>query len=128
MRGYSEDVARALALAVESEERAGRIYHVAWQEAASLVDWIRKVADAVGWEGRVVPVAASELPETLRFDGNFDQDFVVDSSRIRDEFGYVEVVDERTALERTIEWERANPPELFEVDYEAEDAALASAG
>jgi nucleoside-diphosphate-sugar epimerase len=128
MRGYSEDVAHALALAVESEERAGRVYHVAWQEAATLVDWIRKVAEVVGWDGRIMPLPVSELPESLRFDGNFEQDFVVDSSRIRDELGYAEVVDERTALERTIEWERANPPPGFEVDYDAEDAALAAAG
>jgi nucleoside-diphosphate-sugar epimerase len=128
MRGYSEDVAHALALAVEAEASAGRVYHVAWQEAASLVEWIRKVAEVVGWDGRIVSVPSSVLPESLRFDGNFDQDFVVDSSRIREELGYAEVVDERTALERTIEWERANPPADFEVDYVAEDAALASAG
>jgi nucleoside-diphosphate-sugar epimerase len=128
MRGYSEDVAHALALAVESEERAGRVYHVAWEEAATLVDWIGKVARVVGWAGRVVGVPATELPESLRFEGNFDQDFVVDSSRIREELGYAEVVDERTALERTIAWERANPPEDFEVDYDAEDVALAAAG
>lgn len=128
MRGYSEDVAHALALAIESEQCAGRVYHVAWEEAPTLVDWIGKVADAVGWEGRVVPLPTPELPESLRLEGFFDQDFVVDSSRIRNELGYAEVVDERTALERTIEWERANPPESFELDYDAEDAALASAG
>jgi nucleoside-diphosphate-sugar epimerase len=128
MRGYSEDVGHALALAVESDERAGRVYHVAWREAATLVDWIRKIADVVGWGGRVVDVPATELPESLRFEGHFDQDFVVDSSRIRKELRYAEVVDESTALERTIEWERANPPEGFEVDYAAEDAVLAAAG
>jgi nucleoside-diphosphate-sugar epimerase len=128
MRGYSEDCAHALALAVESEEHAGRTYHVAWREALPLVEWLSKVAGVVGWDGRLVPVPHAQLPEPLRFDGNFDQDFVVDSSRIRDELGYAEVVDARTALERTIEWERANPPESFEVDYDAEDAVLASRG
>jgi len=128
MRGYSEDVAHALALVAESERHAGRIYHVAWREAAPLEEWVNKVAEVVGWDGHIVRVPHSRLPEPLRFDGNFDQDFVVDSSRIRDELGYEEVVDERTALERTIEWERANPPDGFEVDYDAEDAALASRG
>ncbi len=125
MRGYSEDCAHALALAVESEEHAG-IYHVAWREAPSLLDWIGKVAAVVGWEGRIVAAPFEQLPEPMRFDGNFDQHFVVDSSRIREELGYAEVVDERTALERTIEWERANPPEGFEIDYDAEDAVLAA--
>jgi len=128
MRGYSEDCAHALTLAVESEEHAGRTYHVAWRDALSLEEWIAKVAEVVGWNGRVVRAPHAQLPESMRFDGNFDQHFVVDSSRIRDELGYAEVVDERTALERTIEWERANPPDGFEVDYDAEDAVLASLG
>ena len=126
MRGYSEDCAYALLLTAESEGHAGRTYHVAWQEAAPLADWVRKLAEVVGWDGRVVQVPFARLPDSLRFDGSFDQDFVVDSSRIRDELGYAEVVDEHTALERTIEWERANPPDGFEVDYDAEDAVLAS--
>jgi nucleoside-diphosphate-sugar epimerase len=89
---------------------------------------VREVAAVVGWEGRIVTAPASRLPESLTFDGDFSQHFDVDSSRIRDELGYEEVVDERTALERTIEWERVNPPESFELDYDAEDVALASAG
>ena len=48
------------------------------------------------------------------------------SSRIRAELGYAEVVDERTALERTIAWERANPLVEVDLDYDAEDAALAA--
>jgi nucleoside-diphosphate-sugar epimerase len=128
MRGYSEDCAHALALAVESEEHAGGTYHVAWRDADTLVGWIGKVAEVVDWPGRVVAVPHADLPDALRFDGYFEQDFVVDSSRIRGELGYAEVVDERTALERTIEWERANPPDEFEVDYAAEDAVLASRG
>jgi nucleoside-diphosphate-sugar epimerase len=128
MRGYSEDCAHALALAVESDEHAGRVYHVAWREALTLVEWIGRVGEVVGWAGRIVPVPYAHMPESLRFDGDFDHHFVVDSSRIRDELGYTEVVDERAALERTIDWERANPPDGFEVDYDAEDAALAALG
>jgi nucleoside-diphosphate-sugar epimerase len=126
MRGYSEDVGHALALAVESDDHAGRMYHVAYREASPLVDWVRSIAEVIGWDGRIVTVPASFLPEPLRLEGDFEQHFDVDSSRIRNELGYAEIVDERTALERTIEWERANPPDGFEIDYDAEDAALAS--
>jgi nucleoside-diphosphate-sugar epimerase len=128
-RGYAEDMAHALALAVEAEEQAGRIYHVSWPAARELADWVRLLAAVVGWEGRIAVVPDSALPEALRFEGiDFRQHYDLDTSRIRDELGYSEIVDERTALERTIQWERANPPEDFEVDYDAEDAALASAG
>jgi hypothetical protein len=52
-----------------------------------------------------------------------------DTSRIRDELGYAERVSRAEALRRTIEWERAHPPEEInpeEFDYQAEDAILKS--
>lgn len=128
VRGYVEDVAHALALAVESDERAGRVYHVAQPVSEPLAAWIERIAELVGWEGRILSVPAEALPETMRLDGDFTQHYDVDSSRIRDELAYAEVVEERVALERTIAWERANPPDGFEVHYEAEDAVLASLG
>jgi hypothetical protein len=57
------------------------------------------------------------------------QDFVADTGRIRRELGYQETVPRDEALRRTVEWERANPPETVDpvrFDYAAEDAALAT--
>lgn len=54
----------------------------------------------------------------------------LDSTRIRRELGYREIVPLDEANWRTIEWERANPPGEFNphpFDYAAEDAAIASA-
>jgi dTDP-D-glucose 4,6-dehydratase len=42
---------------------------------------------------------------------DFTQQYEVDSSRIRRELGYSEIVPFAEAVRRTIEWERANPPE-----------------
>lgn len=129
VRGYAEDVAHGLALAVESDAAAGRVYNVGDPLAYDELEWVRRIGEVVGWEGRILPAPREILPEYLREDGiEFAQDYVVDSSRIREELGYAEVVEERTALERTIAWERANPPADFELDYDAEDAALASLG
>lgn len=125
-RGYAEDVAHALVLAIESEDCAGRIYHVAAPIAHAQADWVRRIGAVVGWEGSIVTVPAARLPASLKIDVDFNQHYDLDSSRIRSELGYAEVVDERTALERTIAWERANPPADFEPDYELEDAALAA--
>jgi hypothetical protein len=49
------------------------------------------------------------------------------SARIRAELGYREAVSPDSAMARTIEWERANPPAAVDpaqFDYAAEDAAL----
>jgi nucleoside-diphosphate-sugar epimerase len=128
VRGYVENVAAAIALAVEDDNAAGRVYNVAETVAYCEADWIRRIGDAVGWAGEIVVLPRDRLPEHLRSsrDFDFDQDYLVDSTRIRSELGYSELVDEDEALQRTIDWERNNPletePERF--DYDAEDKAL----
>ena len=129
VRGYVEDVALAIALAVGDERAAGRTYNVADATAYSEREWVGRIARATGWAGEILAAPGELLPEALR-KSRFDtrQDYVVDSSRIRRELDYREVVAEDEALRRTIEWERANPPETEagEFDYTAEDTALAA--
>jgi len=103
VRGYVEDVAHAIVLAATDERAAGRTYNVADPVAYSEEEWVRRIAGVHGWQGELALVA-KEQELDLR------QDYVVDSSRIRNELGYAETVDDADALRRTIEWERANPP------------------
>lgn len=125
VRGYVEDVAAAIALAASHERASGRVYNVAQPEAYSETLWARMVGDAHGWLGEILAVPTELLPESLRPDFDERQEYVVSSERIRDELGYEERVPLTEGLRRTIEWERANPPEEFVPDYEAEDRALA---
>ena len=127
-RGYAEDVGHALALAVLSERTAGRVYHVAEPTAHSEREWLERIAGAAGWRGEIVIVPRSRLPETLQADLDFGQQYELDSTRIRDELAYAEIVDPTVALERTIAWERENPARDLALYYDAEDAALASLG
>ena len=57
---------------------------------------------------------------------NFEQDWEVDSQKIRAQLGFSEIVDVQEALRRTVEWERANPPDVepHEYNYAQEDEAL----
>ena len=124
-RGYVEDVGVAIALAAGEEKAAGRVYNVAQPKAYTEAEWVRRVADVHGWSGEIVAAPAHVLPEDLRGGLDAAQEFVVDSSRIRDELGYAERISDDEGIRRTIEWERANPPpQTF--DYEAEDRALAA--
>jgi nucleoside-diphosphate-sugar epimerase len=130
VRGYVENVAHAIALAAIDDGTAGRVYNVADPEAFTEDEWVRRIARVVGWAGQIIAVPTAELPAGLQQTDKFDlrQDFAVDSSRIRSELGYSERVDADEALRRTIEWERANPPETLDPagwDYAAEDAVLA---
>jgi len=126
---YVEDVAHAIALAVSGQAAAGRIYNVAYERTFTEIEWVRAIARIVGWSGEVVLAKSELLPEPMREDA-FDlrQEYVIDSSRIRCDIGYTEVVSEDEALRRAIEWERLSPPEpgSSQLDYEAEDKALAA--
>jgi nucleoside-diphosphate-sugar epimerase len=127
-RGYVENVAHAIALAVVDERSSGRIYNVADPVAYPEAEWVRKIGRIAGWHGQVVVLPTERLPAHLRQTENVAQDLVADSSRIRDELGYVETIDEDEGLRRTIAWERSAPPDVFDpalFDYAAEDAALA---
>jgi nucleoside-diphosphate-sugar epimerase len=129
-QGYVEDVAEAIQLAVTNDASSGRIYNVAEPDVRSTADFIREIGEAVGWNGRVV-----ELPKGILagpWDAyHMDQHVVTDSSRIRRELGFQETVPRIEALRRTVEWERAHPPDQFPAamfDYAAEDRALAEYG
>lgn len=62
---------------------------------------------------------------------NFEQDWLIDSTRIREELNYCEPVDRDEAFRQTIAWERSNPPEIYSLissgllDDETENAVLA---
>jgi nucleoside-diphosphate-sugar epimerase len=128
-RGYIEDVAQAIALAVTDERATGRIYNVGEPRALSMLEWIRAIGEAADWHGEIVPLPAERLPAHLIKDIDTHQDVLVDTSRIRRELGYSETIAPDEALRRTVAWERANPPQKIDpkqFDYAAEDAVLAT--
>lgn len=125
-RGYVENVAAAIALAATSERAAGRIYNVAEWPSWSEREWAGKIAEAAGWKGEFVVLPKERMPAHLVQPGNSAQHWEADSTRIRQELGYLEPTPLEEAIERTIAWERANPPDGFNphrFDYDAEDAA-----
>ena len=87
-RGFVDDVAAAIALAVVNERAAGRVFNVAEPVAYSEAEWVRTIGEVVGWRGEVVTVPAGRIP--LPYD--MEQSLDTDSERIRMELGFVEVV------------------------------------
>lgn len=131
LRGYVEDMAEAISLCVVSEAAANRTYHVAYQENFTEEQFLELVAAAAGWRGDILKIPNEKLPEPLAWnaDENPVQDWSVDSSRIREELGYRELVPQDEALRRTVAWERANPPSespADRFDYAAEDEVVAA--
>ena len=128
-RGYVENVAAAIVLAAVSERAAGRVYNVAEADSPTQLEWAREVAAAAGWKGLLVTVPTDRAPAHLKMPGNMDQHWVPDTTRIRSELGYREVIPRDEALRLTVAWERAHPPTQIDptqFDYAAEDAVLTS--
>jgi nucleoside-diphosphate-sugar epimerase len=108
-RGYVEDVADAIALAVTDARAAGRVYNIGEADALTEIEWVRAVAAAAGWPGRVREVGPDELPEGEREPYDFAHDLVADTSRIRRELGFAERVGRTEGLRRAVASERVRP-------------------
>lgn len=99
--GYVENVAQAVVLAVTNGCAANRIYNVGEADTPTVAERIEELGRAAGWRGRVVPAPIDELPH------DFAHHLVVDTTRMRKELGYAEIVGRDEGLARTVAWERS---------------------
>ncbi len=129
-RGYVENVAAAIALAATDDRAARRIYNVC-EPSFNELEWARKLASEMAWDGEFVVLPVERTPSHLQKPGNAAQHWTASSARIRQELGYKEPVAIEEAIRRTIAWQRNNSPAfefLAQFDYAAEDAALTASG
>lgn len=126
-RGFVQNVADAIALAVTDERAAGRIYNVGEEPVLTELEWARSIARAANWSGEIIVLEKSDMPEHMADNHPYEHHLASDTSRIRQELGYKEEVGREEALKQTVAWERDNPPaevDPKQFDYAAEDAAL----
>lgn len=125
--GYVENVAAAIALAASEPGINNGVFNLGETSTPSMRERLVAYARGCRWRGDIVTVPESELPALLRTQYNFRQHMEMDCGRFRSQFGFTDVVDEQTAIARTIEWERSAPPEnsaLQQALYQAEDGVL----
>src|SRR5207248_3685958 len=128
-RGYVENVAAAIALAACSDRAVGEIYNVAEEPAFSELEWARQIAAQARWDGEFTVLPRERTPKHLLVPGNFRQQGIASSNKIRQELGFQEPVSIADAIRRTIAWEKENPPAEVsqeQFDYPAEDRAVAA--
>lgn len=123
-RGYVGNVAAAIALAVADTSTVRRVFNVGDEPALSERQWVERIGAAAGWRGEVVTVSASELPNHLKQPFDWQYELWTDSSSIREELGYVELIPLDEALERTVAWERSTLDGTEPLNYGEEDAVL----
>lgn len=129
-RGYVEDVAAGITLAVTHERAARRIYNIGEAEALTEAEWVRSIGHAAGWDGQIITVPTNLLPAHLAEPYDWQHHLAADTCRVRAELSYRESCSRGKALQRTLGWERAHPPDIDQqrFDYAAEDTVLAVIG
>jgi len=126
-RGYVENVAAAVALAATDDRTGGQVYNIGEDDALTEMEWVREIGRASGWFGTVVAIPQAQMPNHLATDFDWQYQLATDSSRFRQQTGFVEPIARDEGLRRTVNWERAHPPgdlSPSQFDYAAEDAVL----
>lgn len=129
--GDVDDVARGVRLVLEADRAvvAGEIFNFGEPRTPTMALRARQILDAAGaTDVELVRVPDEALPPELGLLGAIAQPLLVDSSKARRLLGW-ETGDAHEALQRTVEWHLANPPERpqAEEDWAADDDALARA-
>lgn len=125
--GYVDNVAAAIVLAITDDRAAGRTYNVGEPVTPTNGEWIELLGQAFGWAGDLVGAPDEILPPTMRYPYRFEQDVVMDSTLIRKELGYREIIPIETGMLHTVEWEKAMLPERMDAgqfNYRQEDQVL----
>jgi nucleoside-diphosphate-sugar epimerase len=129
-RTHVDNAAHAVALVATDDRASGRVYNVGEAEALPWSEWALLIGKQMTWGGQLVIRPSDEMPAHLRDSRPdvWDHHLVADTSRIRRELGYREVVSRDEGIRRTLAWyAEAPPPDATaagNLDYEAEDAAL----
>lgn len=105
--GLAEDVAEAVVLAATNLASGGRIYNVGESHTPTMAERLTEFALAAAWPGQIFEVPATELPESDRMVYDFSHHIAYDTTLIRTELGYKEVVPHEIAITRTLELETA---------------------
>jgi nucleoside-diphosphate-sugar epimerase len=105
--GFAEDVAESVVLAATNPRAMGRIYNVGEPRAPTMLERLTEFARAARWCGRIVTVPAEELPHADRMAHDFAHHLEFDTSRIRRELSYREIVPRESSLAQTLALERA---------------------
>ena len=81
-RGYVENVATAIALAATDDRAARRVYNVCEEPAYSELEWARKIAAEMRWDGDFVVLPLDRTPRHLLQPGNAAQHWTASSVRM----------------------------------------------
>jgi len=106
--GYVENIAAAITLAVTDSRATGRVYNLGEASTPTLLERIQRLGNLMNWNGKVITRPKNQLPPHLQMNLQWQYHLTIDTTRFREELGYVEPILEVDALQQTIAWEQEN--------------------
>ena len=122
-RVYVRDVARAVNLALRATP-AG-VMNMCEDRTYSMRMWARMILDAAGSDAELVRTPDEVLPEDLKPTGTMPQHIAASARKARAQLGWT-TSDPFETLRTTVRWHLDHPPANPDVDFSADDRALAS--
>lgn len=127
-RGYAQNLAHAVILALEKEVAAGQIYNAGDERSLTIKAVVNIIANALGHQWELIPVPADLAPQSNPY-GIFSHT-LLDLSKIKSELGYRDIVGVEEATRRTALWLKDNPPAAQDLaqafNYADEDRIIQS--
>ncbi|TAN31496.1 NAD-dependent epimerase/dehydratase family protein [bacterium] len=124
-RAYVRDIARGVHLVLKTPSAAGEPLNLGEDRSYSVGLWSRMILDAAGSNAELVRVADDLLPEDLKPTGTMTQHVLTSARKARALLGWT-TSDPAQTLLSTVRWHLANPPLDADLDFSADDHALAS--
>jgi nucleoside-diphosphate-sugar epimerase len=106
-RGYAQNLAHAVALALEKEEAAGQIYNTGDERSLTIKAILEIIADALGHKWELIPVDIDIAPQANPY-GIFTHT-LLDLTKIKSELGYRDLIEVEEATRKTAWWLKDHP-------------------
>ena len=132
-RGYLENMAHTVVLALENDVASGQVYNAADAHALTARQIVEMIGEIMHHEWEIVSIPRDLMPTFSQSQGrpfspdpyDIEPHILMDLAKIKSQLGYRDLVPLRTAMVRTVEWlcehqPRGNPP----FDYKALDEVL----
>ena len=114
-RGFAENMAEAVLLAVDQGERAsGKIYNCGDDHQLTMAQWVQVISKAMNSDMEIIsiPVEYATPSRDMMIGSKHSNHLHYDTYAIRSELGYKDKVPVLEAFNRTVDWYLSNPPVL----------------
>lgn len=132
-RGYSENCANAVLLALDNPKAIGQIYNVADEKTYSLKEFVALVVRGLDADAEVVPIAHPMAFNLAQGYASPPYHLMFDMAKAIHELGYRDLVPTPEAVRRSVQWLVSNPSVIDarseqtlgdSYDYELEDRLI----